>query len=185
MSEERNKETIIAVGVAGIFVVLMVFVLFYDTTPDSQYPSRPAAPMESAQNEGGDWAQFESYGDSYQPTGSSSLAPSSNSVTMATRELLTPDGVRNEMMRIIRAGRRLEMLRDSDNLTLTRRCLAASQELEMSIARLRSAALNLSLDGESISFDDLARQATLCVTCNGEARAFCVMAQASLEATGF
>ena len=186
MSESIKKETVLVIVMGMAVVVLIVVVFFWDRASAGTFGSEQQSPTQTIDSQEDDWAVYPIPESFVQPGGYSSSGGrvAAGASTGIDREKLTTLGLVGELKRIIRAGRKLETLRNSRNLTLTRRCLETSQELESNLASVRSWGLNIPFPAGTTSLEEVFQQAAICVSCSSEARTFCVMAETGLNMAG-
>lgn len=74
---------------------------------------------------------------------------------------------------LIRAGRSMEMLRNSRNLTLTRRCQNGMQKLQEQLRSIMSKGRSLLLPTEPPSINAVLGKIKVCTSCASSARKSC------------
>jgi len=181
-----TKETKIALVILFLFSGLMAFLIFGDTV------SSDLTPYVSAANSGESTAFAEEpvedpdvYDAEYVSSGASSAPKSAHSnpgVAMVSEssEPVTVRWLIMELRRLIRAGRSMEGLRNSDNATLTRRCLDGMKKLQKQSRSVMARGGSLQLPGDQPSINAVLSNIKVCTSCGGTARQSCNAADRDL-----
>ncbi|GMQ80606.1 MAG: hypothetical protein BMS9Abin05_0034 [Rhodothermia bacterium] len=181
-----TKETKIALVILVLFSGLMAYLILGDNVSSHQASNVSAAnsreTTEYVEEPTQDLDYFET---DYGSVGGSSapISAHSNPAVAATSEYsesVTVQWLIMELRRLIRAGRSMEALRNSDNLTLTRRCLDGMQRLQKQSRSIMSKGGSLPLPTEPPSINSVLSKIRVCTSCGSAARQSCSEADRDL-----
>ncbi len=99
------------------------------------------------------------------------------------RDLATANGLVMELLRIVRAGRSMDVLRNSPNPVQKRRCFDGMKKLQSDVMSIKARRKNLALraSAESVSLSKVFGNVMKCVSCDGDAGQACNLAQKDLD----
>lgn len=181
-----SKETKIALVILVLFSGLMAYFVLGDNVSSDQTPYVSAAdspsPTEYIEEPVQDRYSIDS---EYVSAAGSSVSKAAHSNPGVARlstdsEEVTVQWLIMGLRRIIRAGRSMEMLRNSRNLTLTRRCQNGMQKLQKQLRSIMSKGRSLPLPTERPSINAVLSKIKVCISCGGSARKSCTEADREL-----
>ncbi|MCZ6758530.1 MAG: hypothetical protein O7C39_09630 [Bacteroidetes bacterium] len=188
-----SKETKIALVILVLFSGLMAYFVLGDNVSSDQTPYVSAADSPSPTQYIEEPVQDRDSIDSeYVSAAGSSVSKAAHSNPgvahlSADSEEVTVQWLMMGLRRIIRAGRSMEMLRNSRNLTLTHRCQNGMQKLQEQLRSIMSKGRSLPLPTEPPSINAVLSKIKVCTSCGSSARKSCSEADRELTriAQGF
>ena len=174
-----SKETKIALVILVLFSGLMVYFVLGDNVSSDQTPYVSAAdspsPTEYIEEPVQDRDSIDSEYVSAAGSSVSKAAHSNPGVASlsADSEEVTVQWLIMGLRRIIRAGRSMEMLRTSRNLTLTHRCQNGMLKLQEQLRSIMSKGRSLPLPTEPPSINAVLSKIKVCTSCGSSARKSC------------
>ena len=178
-----TKETTITLSILVLFSALVAYLIWDENTSSNQTPYVSAANSREAIEYVEEPTQdVDSFDSEYVSVGASSAPKSahSNPSMAATTEFsqsVTVEWVIAELRRLIRAGRSMEALRNSDNLTLNRRCLDGMQKLQKQSRSIMSRGGSLPFPTEPPTINEVISKIKVCTSCGSSARKACIEAE--------
>ena len=173
-----SKETKIALVILVLFSGLMAYFLLGDNLSSDQTPYVSAADSPSPTQYIEDPVQDRDSIDSeYVSAAGSSVSKAAHSnpgvARLSADSEVTVQWLMMGLRRIIRAGRSMEMLRTSRNLTLTHRCQNGMQKLHAQLRSIMSKGRSLLLPTEPPSINAVLGKFKVCTSCYSSARKSC------------
>ena len=120
-------------------------------------------------------------------TSESTASSASEAAAPAERVQAAKDDLRNanslvgELRRIVRAGRKMDVLRSTGNNALTRRCVDGMKQLQADLVEIRKRRRNVAVSSSAGSLNSVFLNMMKCVTCNSDATNYCVKAEQELN----
>ena len=188
MSRLTNKQ--IRTGAllcAALFLLIAMVLVVHQYDEGSKTPSSGDSRLAFAETDGDSWRNGihdRTRGFSLTPV--LEIDPNIESDVLKVengpeKDLLTANGLAIELKRIVRAGKSMETLRSSSDRAQVRRCFEGMEKLRNRALSIHSRRRNIVIPSEaSISLNDVMKNVIKCISCDGDARKACDLAQVQL-----
>ncbi|TDI69984.1 MAG: hypothetical protein E2O85_04585 [Bacteroidetes bacterium] len=183
-----NKQIRVGVLLTAVFLLFAALVVFAESTSDATHSDY----WDDTSTEW-DYEAYDTWRNKIHSINSKRVQISSEAIgkqvksamevekLKPSKDLQSANGLAMELRRIVRAGRSMESLRNTQNQALRRRCYDGMRKLQAQAIAIKTRRKNLAVPTRSLSLEKVFSNILKCVSCAGNANQACNLAQKDLD----